>query len=160
MRLSILVSVLLLFSACASKDAVPGFIDFLEIRGLSPDDALAPVFSDMDGVKHRLGDPIFSGRTLGRFQFKQINPERFDLLLTLTGVDEVRWQRFARSRTGDQAALLINGKIYSMFTVVSPGIPEEGKAFVLTIPEITKRQEEAERLDQYFESRKSARKEK
>ena len=49
---------------------------------------------------------MVSGKSISRLQVKRISEERFDLLMTLTGAEDSRWRRFARSR-GRQAALVV-----------------------------------------------------
>jgi len=150
--------VLLFCVACSGTPDKPAFTDFLEIREVADDDPLAHQFLTVEGESMRLGDPAIYGRTVNRFQIKRISDEQFDLLLTLTGAEDARWRRFARGRIGKQAALVVNGKIQRLFTVVDPGPAGEDKLLVLSIAGVAAAQEDADKLDQFIEKSKPAKK--
>ncbi|MBR9974178.1 MAG: hypothetical protein KFF77_01225 [Bacteroidetes bacterium] len=151
----LLLPLLLLLAACSSTPVKPVFSDFMEIREIRNDDPLAAKFADAEGEEFRLGDPVVSGKSVSRLQVKRVSDERFDLLVTLTGADDSRWRRFARSR-GRQAALVVDGTIRSIFEVQDPGEAKENEMLVVAIPSVTDAQEDADRLDQFFEESKAA----
>ncbi|MFZ1731152.1 MAG: hypothetical protein WBQ23_05215 [Bacteroidota bacterium] len=156
MRIATLAIFAIIFSACSSTPARPAFSDFMEIRGIKNDDPLAAKFVDKDGEEFRLGDQVVSGKTITRLQVKRVSDERFDLFVTLSGVEDLRWRRFVRSKV-DQAALVIDGSICCIFNVTDPGPQVENKLLVVCIPDVAQSQEEADKLDRYLEDGKAAR---
>jgi hypothetical protein len=147
----------ILFSACSSSPSRPVFSDFLEIRELQEDDPLTLKFQTKDGEEFRLGDPVISGKAVSRFQIKPGKDEMYDLHMTLTGVMDARWRRFARSR-GRQAALVVDGVINTIFDVQDPGPPKENEVLVVTIYNVAESQEESETLDNFLEASKEKKK--
>ena len=150
---------LLLLAACSSAPVKPVFSDFMEIREIRNDDPLAAKFADAEGEEFRLGDPVVSGKSVSRLQVKRVSDERFDLLMTLSGADDSRWRRFARSR-GRQAALVVDGTIRSIFEVSDPGMPVENQLLIVTIPSVAATQEDADGLDRFLEDGKAAKRKK
>jgi preprotein translocase subunit SecD len=145
---------LLFILACSGAPPRPAFSDFLEIRDITEDDPLTHQFVSVSGEKYRLGDPVITGRAVNRFQIKSATDERFDMLVTLTGAEDARWRRFARSRIGKQVALVVDGKVRTTFAVADPGAPEEGKLLILTISGVADSQKEADVLEQFIEASK------
>ena len=154
-----LLLLLILLAACSSSSTKPVFSDFMEVREIKADDPLAAKFLDLDGEEYRLGDPVVSGKSVSRLQVKRISDERFDLLMTLTGAEDSRWRRFARGK-GRQAALVVDGTIRSVFDVQNPGEPKENELLVVPIPSVASSQEDADKLDQFFETSQTAKKKK
>ncbi len=154
MRKAFPLLALLLLAACSSAPTRPAFSDFLEIREVIDDDPLAHQFLSLSGEEYRLGDPAISGRAVNRFQIKGAAAEQFDMLITLTGAEDARWRRFARSRIGKAAALVVDGKVRTIFKVTDPGPPAEDKLLVLTIPAVSSSQEDAEKLEQFIDASK------
>jgi hypothetical protein len=155
MKAAALLLLVLVFSACSSPPPRPVFSDFLEIREVVDDDPLAARYTTAEGEEHHLDDPVVSGKHISRLQLKPGTDDRFDLVMTLTGAQDARWRRFARSR-GRQAALVIDGRISRIFTVEDPGIPVENEALMITIPGVAETREDADKLDLYFEEKKTA----
>ncbi|MCZ7557979.1 MAG: hypothetical protein M5R41_16385 [Bacteroidia bacterium] len=152
---------LLLFASCSGTPDKPAFSDFLEIRDIVEDDPLAHQFASLGGEKYRLGDPMIYGRSVNRFQIKAVSPEQYDMLITLTGAEDARWRRFARSRIGKTVALVVDGKVQATFPVIDPGPPAEDKLLVITIPAVCESEKDAQRLEQFLEtSKKPLKKEK
>jgi hypothetical protein len=149
----------LLVLACSSPAPRPVFSDFMEVREIKGDDPLAARFVTKDREEYRLGDPVVSGKSINRMQVKRVSDGQFDLHLTLTGADDARWRRFARSR-GRQAALVVDGTICCVFDVQDPGPAKENELLVIPITNVAQSQEEADRLDQFLEQGKAARKKK
>ena len=144
----------LLITACSSAPPRHIFSDFLEVREVVDEDPLAARFADTDGEVHHLGDPVVSGKNISRLQIKPGKDDMYDLYMTLTGAQDARWRRFARSR-GRTAALVIDGTIVRTFPVEDPGMPVENEILVVTISGITDSQEEADRLDGFFQESKT-----
>ncbi|GEM_PF-1345864 len=145
----------LLIAACSSTPPRPVFSDFMEIREVVDEDPLAARFADEDGEQHHLGDPVVSGKNISRLQIKPGKDDMYDLHMTLTGSQDARWRRFARSR-GRTAALVIDGTIVRTFPVENPGMPIENEVLIVTIPGIADSQDDAERLDRFFQESKAA----
>ncbi|MCB2205207.1 hypothetical protein KQI65_10695 [bacterium] len=153
MRIPAILFLSLLFFSCSSTPNRPAFSDFLEIREVQADDPLALRYETRDGEEIRLGDPVLSGKNISRFQVKPGKTDLFDLYITLTGAEEARWRRFARSR-GREAALVIDGKVRCLFEVPDPGDPQAGAVIVVPIPEVAETQEEADELERFLEDNK------
>lgn len=145
----------LFISACSSSPPRHVFSDFLEVREVVDEDPLAARFADEDGEVHHLGDPILQGKNISRLQVKPGKDDMYDLYITLTGALDARWRRFARSR-GRTAALVIDGTIVRTFPVQDPGMPVENEILIVSIPGVTDSQDEAERLDRFFEESKAS----
>lgn len=141
--------------ACSSAPPRPVFSDFLEIREVVDDDPLAARFATADGEEHRLGDPVLAGKNISRLQIKPGKGDVFDMYMTLTGATDARWRRFARSR-GREAAVVIDGVITRIFPVEDPGVPKEKEVLIVAVPGICETQEDADRLDHFFEESKAA----
>ena len=154
----LLLLALFLF-ACSSAPTRPVFSDYMEVRELKADDPLAAKFTNTEGEEFRLGDPIVTGKAIARLQVKRANDEKFDLYVTLTGAEDSRWRRFARSK-GRQAALVIDGIVCCVFDVQDPGPPKENEVLVFQIPNVAQSQEEADKLDRYLEDGRVAKKKK
>jgi hypothetical protein len=159
MRIAIPFILTILIAACSSAPPRPVFSDFMEIRGIQEDDPLAAKFSNKEGEIFRLGDPVISGNSVTRLQIKRLGDEQFDLHVTLTGAEDSRWRRFARSR-GRQAALVVDGSIHCIFDVADPGAPIENEMLVVRVPNVARTQEEADKLDLYLENSKTAKRKK
>lgn len=145
--------------SCSSTPERPAFSDFMEIREVKADDPLAAKFYNEEEEEIRLGDPIVTGKTVSRLQVKPFSEDQFDLHVTLLGADDSRWRRFARSR-GRKAALIVNGKVRSVFDVADPGAPTEGELLVVRVPAVARTQEAADALDSYLETGRTARRAK
>ena len=155
MRTVLPLLLLLIFVACSGGDTKPAFTNYLEIRAVLDDDPLATVFKDEEGETLRLGDAVLHGRNVSRMQIKG-GSDRYDLLLTLTGAEDARWRRFARSRVGKPAALVLDGRVRTVFNIVDPGQPEEDKLLVLTVPNVAQSPDGAQQLDTWLEANKPA----
>ncbi|MBR9977383.1 MAG: hypothetical protein KFH87_04785 [Bacteroidetes bacterium] len=123
---------------------------------MRPDDLLASRFRNAEGEEYRLGDPVIMGKSASRLQVKRVSDDRYDLYVTLLGVDDARWRRFARSR-GRQAALVVDGVIRSVFDVQNPGTPVEGEVLIVPVPNAASSETEAEKLDRFLEDNRPAR---
>jgi hypothetical protein len=159
MRKLYLFLIVFLFFACSSAPPKPAFSDFLEIRAIADEDPLAHRFASLSGEIYRLGDPIILGRAISRIQIQQVPTGKFDMLLTLTGAEDARWRRYTRRRIGQEVALLIDGKVQTVFPIADPGEPEEDKVLVLTVPSVAESEKDAEKLEQFVERARPARKE-
>jgi hypothetical protein len=159
MKSAPLLLLTLFLIACSSAPTRPVFSDFMEVRELKADDPLAAKFTDKEGEEFRLGDPIVTGKAVARLQVKRGSDEKFDLYVTLTGAEDSRWRRFARSK-GRQAALVVDGSVCCIFDVQDPGPPKENEVLVFQIPNVAQSQEEADKLDRYLEDGKAAKKKK
>lgn len=148
----------LVLAGCAGAPSRPVFSDFMEVREIREDDALAQKFLDREGETYRLGDPVVTGKQVSRLQIKPNAEESYDLIMTLTGVHEVRWRKFAR-RGGRQAALVVDGTVCCLFTVADPGPAGTGTLMAVVVPHVAESQEEAEEMEAYFENNRSTKKE-
>jgi hypothetical protein len=135
---------ILLWTGCGGSVPSPK-TEFMEIRPVLPDDPLAARFATDGGEEVRLGDRVTGGTGVTRSQVKEAKDGSWNLLLTLTGPDESRWRRFARS-TRD-AALVINGRVRTIFTTEVPGEATVGGSVTITIPGVAATEEEARQLD-------------
>ena len=152
MKIVLFSIALLVFAGCSSS-SVPPFSEFMEIRRVADDDPLATRFETVDGEEIRLGDKVISGKNISRFQFKQ-GEEGYDLYITLLHAEETRWRKFAWSRRPREAAMLINGKVHTVFSTVRPPKAEEKTALIVRIPAVAETEEEAKSLDNFFAENK------
>ena len=130
---TVLLSIFLLVLSGCSSSSVPPFSEFMEIRKVADDDPLATKFESVDGEVVLLGDKVISGKDVSRFQLKQ-GEEGYDLYITLLHAEETRWRKFAWSRRPRQAAMLLNGKVHTVFSTVRPPKAEEKKWRLLVQP--------------------------
>lgn len=135
---------LLLAAGCGGSVPSPK-TEYMEIRPVLADDPLAARFLTDDGEELRLGDRLTGGSTVTRTQVKAQKDGAYSLLVTLTGPDESRWRRFARSPR--QAALLLNGRVRAVFTAEVPGEATVGGFVLITIPDAAITEEAARELD-------------
>lgn len=155
MRIAVFVLFSILLYSCSSTPSRPLFSDYMEVREIRSDDLLASRFRDTEGEEYRLGDPVIMGKSVSRLQVKRVSDDRYDLYVTLLGVDDARWRRFSRSR-GRQAALVVDGVIRSVFDVQNPGTPVEGEVLIVPIPNVASSEIDAEKLDRFLEDNRPA----
>jgi hypothetical protein len=134
----------LLWTGCGGSVPSPK-TEYMEIRPVLADDPLAARFATDSGEEVRLGDRVTGGIGVTRSQVRQAKDSSWNLILTLTGADESRWRRFARSKR--EAALVINGRVRTIFTTEVPGEATVGGSVTVTIPGIADTEEEARQID-------------
>lgn len=115
--LNLLFTGILLFSCSSTKIVIK---DAMQIRQVLGDDPLAVKLPSIVGEKISVGDVILTERSIDRVQTKTVHESRYDLLLTVRGVEELRWKAFARKRGVSEAAFVLQGVVRRIFPVVRP----------------------------------------
>ena len=143
---------LVLLSACSSTPGSTAFQgEYLEIREVMNDDPLATPYETADGTEVRLGDKILAASQVSNLRMKQNTSGSFDLLVSLTGAVQARWRRFAGSRKPHDAALLVEGRILSVFTPEVPDNTVDKEVYTFAIPGVAEDLEASEALNATFD---------
>jgi hypothetical protein len=120
----ILIGAALLLIGCSSGTPSLKVSDILQIRLVTPDDPLGARFRADDGTEVRTGDAVVNdARVWTATVGKGKDEGSFDLTVRLREADAARWRSFAQRRKGQQAVVLIDGKVLATFTIER--IPEE-----------------------------------
>ncbi len=145
-----LVPALFLLSGC-SGSTTTRVQDVLQLRTTAEDDPLAAQFEDVEGNRVRLGDVIVGDQMMSSIFMKQGDDGRFDVNIFLTEYGAGKWRRLIKSGNRD-VALVIKGKVTSRFEPKA-AINKQGTHIV--IPGIADTQEQADRLQEIFDKKRS-----
>lgn len=130
----------LLVSCSGSKIVIK---DAMQIRQVLAEDPLAVKLPSVDGEKVSVGDVILTERSIDRVQTKTVHESRYDLLLTVRGVEELRWKAFARKRSVSEAAFVLHGVVHRMFPVVRP---DTSLVTIIVIDSVASSEKELQRI--------------